>query len=157
MVGGHSLITYAKKEKKKKKKITFPLCEYSTVHFGIYTPSLSPYTCTHKIVHCEKMKIKYTSIFYLYVIKILYKGLDPYDTCQQCIAYILKTTSRCQLVHMSKRSTELNVSCYCVSVEKIATNLNCLRNRGVYVTCAPYKFVQFRLHPSSLYACVRIS
>ena len=70
--------------KKKSKFLTPPPCEYSTLHFVIYTPSLSPYAYT-KCFIVKKRKIKYTSIFYLYLIKIPYKipckGLDPYTTC----------------------------------------------------------------------------
>ena len=56
-----TLITFVKKS-------TF-LSLFLSVNTQLYilVLTLPPYTFTHKIIHCEKRKIKYISAFYLYL------------------------------------------------------------------------------------------
>ena len=68
---------------------------------------------TQKVFTVKKTKIKYTSVLYLYLKVVRLIKNTEVNTYEQCIAYTLKTTSRRQLAHISKKTTELIVKCYC--------------------------------------------
>ena len=100
MARGHSLITYAKKVK----FLTLFPCEYTVVHFSIYTPYRPLYTCIHKTTNYEQRKL-ITPLHFILILQKrgLLKRMDlSIFTLADNLWYILKTTSRQQLVHASK-------------------------------------------------------
>ena len=100
LVMGHLLIMYSKKWK----CFTLFPCLFTTVHFLIYC---TPHKCIHKMINC-------TPLFFIFRSGTDKKnGVELYDTGRQCIAYILRTSSRRQLVQISKRTTEPFVFRYC--------------------------------------------
>ena len=81
---------YVRKKSKFLTSLPVNMHPYILVH--TLRPSLPPHICIHKMIHYEKRKIKYTTIFYLLHLKkvrlIKKTGLEHSNTCEQCITHI---------------------------------------------------------------------
>ena len=97
---GHSLIIYGKKSK----CLTLFPCIFTTVHFLTYC---TPHKCIHKMINCTPLSFIFRSE------ADKKNGVELHNTGQQCIAYILRTSCRRQLVQISKRTTEPFTFRYC--------------------------------------------
>ena len=142
LVTGHSLITYAKKLKililspLRIHNRAFPLS--LPVHGMtemIHCEKKIKYNSIFYLYSKEVRLIKKTGLdpasspAHLFAIRVrrrlFFKNccrdkveLDRYNICPQCIAHIIITPSRRKLVHISKRTTEPIVRCYCARLRR---------------------------------------